>query len=102
MNFYVCAELSERRSAWASPSSRAREQRIVRRHRREGRAERKTAMNFGIGIATSSDSWKLAQRAEELGFTHAWFFDTQMITGDCFVAMAAAALKTSRIRTMED
>jgi 5,10-methylenetetrahydromethanopterin reductase len=55
-------------------------------------------MDFGIGIATSSDSWKLAQRAEELGFTHAWFFDTQMITADCFVAMAAAAMKTSRIR----
>ena len=55
-------------------------------------------MDFGIGIATSSDSWKLTQRAEEHGFTHAWFFDTQMITGDCFVAMAAAALKTSRIR----
>jgi 5,10-methylenetetrahydromethanopterin reductase len=55
-------------------------------------------MDFGIGIATASVSWKLAQRAEELGFTHAWFFDTQMITGDCFVAMAAAALKTSRIR----
>ena len=55
-------------------------------------------MDFGIGIATSHDSWKLAQRAEELGFTHAWFFDTQMITADCFVAMAAAAMKTSRIR----
>jgi hypothetical protein len=55
-------------------------------------------MDFGIGIATSSDSWKLAQRAEALGFTHAWFFDTQMITADCFVAMAAAAMKTSRIR----
>src|ERR1700742_866044 len=55
-------------------------------------------MDFGIGIATSSDSWKLAQRAEELGFTHAWFFDTQMITADCFVAMGAAALKTTRIR----
>ncbi len=55
-------------------------------------------MDFGIGIATASNSWRLAQRAEELGFTHAWFFDTQMITGDCFVAMAAAALKTSRIR----
>ncbi len=55
-------------------------------------------MDFGIGIATSSDSWKLAQRAEELGFTHAWFYDTQMITADCFVAMAAAAMKTSRIR----
>ena len=55
-------------------------------------------MDFGIGIATSHDSWKLAQRAEELGFTHAWFFDTQMITADRFVAMGAAALKTSRIR----
>jgi 5,10-methylenetetrahydromethanopterin reductase len=55
-------------------------------------------MDFGIGIATSHDSWKLAQRAEALGFTHAWFFDTQMITADCFVAMGAAALKTSRIR----
>jgi 5,10-methylenetetrahydromethanopterin reductase len=61
-------------------------------------SEEWVAMDFGIGIATASDSWKLAQRAEELGFTHAWFFDTQMITGDCFVAMAAAALKTSRIR----
>jgi 5,10-methylenetetrahydromethanopterin reductase len=56
------------------------------------------AMDFGIGIATSSDAWKLAQRAEELGFTHAWFYDTQMITADCFVAMGAAAMKTSRIR----
>ena len=55
-------------------------------------------MDFGIGIATASDSWKLAQRAEELGFTDAWFFDTQMITADCFVAMAAAAMKTSKIR----
>ena len=55
-------------------------------------------MDFGIGIATSHDSWKLAQRAEELGFSHAWFFDTQMITADPFVAMGAAALKTSRIR----
>ena len=54
-------------------------------------------MEFGIGIATTSESWKLAQRAEELGFSHAWFYDTQMITADCFVAMGAAALKTSRI-----
>jgi 5,10-methylenetetrahydromethanopterin reductase len=55
-------------------------------------------MDFGIGIATSGDAWKLAQRAEELGFTHAWFYDTQMLTADCFVAMGAAAVKTSRIR----
>src|SRR6266567_6702259 len=55
-------------------------------------------MEFGIGIATSGESWKLAQRAEELGFTHAWFYDTQMLSADCFVAMGAAAMKTSRIR----
>src|SRR6185312_10408451 len=55
-------------------------------------------MDFGIGIPTAADSWKVAQRAEALGFTHAWFFDTQMITADPFVSMAAAALKTSKIR----
>ncbi len=55
-------------------------------------------MDFGIGIATSADSWKLAQRAEELGFTHAWFYDTQMITADPFIAMGVAATKTSKIR----
>ena len=55
-------------------------------------------MDFGIGIATSHDSWKLAQRAEELGFTHAWFYDTQMITADPFIAMGTAAMKTSKIR----
>src|SRR5207247_10634943 len=55
-------------------------------------------MDFGIGIATASDSWKLAQRAEELGFSEAWFVDTTMFTADCVVAMAAAAMKTSKIR----
>src|SRR3954447_14590867 len=55
-------------------------------------------MDFGVGIPTASDSWKIAQKAEALGFTLAWFFDTQMITADCFVAMGAAAMKTSRIR----
>ncbi|MGD0110106.1 MAG: LLM class flavin-dependent oxidoreductase [Rhodopila sp.] len=37
-------------------------------------------------------------RAEELGFSHAWFYDTQMLCADCFVAMGAAAVQTSRIR----
>ena len=55
-------------------------------------------MDFGIGIATSHDSWKLAQRAEELGITHAWFYDTQMITADPFIALGAAAMKTTKIR----
>src|SRR4029434_3006948 len=55
-------------------------------------------MQFGIAIATSADSWTLARRAEELGFTHAWFYDSQMLSADCFVAMGAAAVNTTRIR----
>ena len=55
-------------------------------------------MQFGIAIPTDSDSWKVAQAAEELGFASAWFYDTQMLSADCFVAMGAAAVKTRRIR----
>lgn len=55
-------------------------------------------MKFGIAIPTDSDSWRLVRRAEELGFEHAWFYDTQLLSADCFVAMAACAMKTTRIR----
>jgi 5,10-methylenetetrahydromethanopterin reductase len=55
-------------------------------------------MQFGIAIPTAADSWRLVRRAEELGFSHAWFFDTQMLSADPFVAMAASAMKTSRIK----
>ena len=55
-------------------------------------------MQFGIAIPTAADSWRLVRRAEELGFSHAWFFDTQMLSADPFVAMAAAAMKTGKIR----
>jgi 5,10-methylenetetrahydromethanopterin reductase len=55
-------------------------------------------MKFGIAIPTDSDSWRLVRRAEELGFHHAWFYDTQLLSADCFVAMAACAMKTTRIR----
>ncbi len=55
-------------------------------------------MDFGIALPTAADSWKVAQRAEELGFSHAWFYDTQMLSADCFVAMGAAAVNTKKIR----
>ena len=55
-------------------------------------------MDFGIALATAADSWKVTKEAEELGFTHAWFYDTQMLSADCFVAMGAAAVNTRRIR----
>src|SRR3989442_12914401 len=55
-------------------------------------------MDFGISLATAADSWKVVKRAEELGYARAWFFDTQMLNADIFVAMGAAAVQTSRIR----
>jgi 5,10-methylenetetrahydromethanopterin reductase len=55
-------------------------------------------MDFGIALAPTVDCWKAVRRAEALGFSHAWFYDTQMLCADVFVAMAGAALQTSRIR----
>lgn len=39
-------------------------------------------MEFGIAVATTTDSWKVVKRAEELGFTDAWFYDTQLLNPD--------------------
>jgi 5,10-methylenetetrahydromethanopterin reductase len=55
-------------------------------------------MDFGIFLAPAADSWKVVKRAEELGYRRAWFYDTQLLNAEVFVAMAAAAVKTSRIR----
>jgi 5,10-methylenetetrahydromethanopterin reductase len=55
-------------------------------------------MDFGINLATAADSWKVVKRAEELGYARAWFYDTQLLNADVFVAMGAAAVQTSRIR----
>ena len=55
-------------------------------------------MKFAIALPAAADSWGTVARAEELGFSRAWFYDTQMLSADCFVAMAAAAVKTRRIR----
>src|SRR5580658_8196341 len=55
-------------------------------------------MRFAIAIPTDATSWKLVRRAEELGFHRAWFYDTQMLSADPFVAMAAAAMQTTKIR----
>lgn len=55
-------------------------------------------MDFGVAVATSTESWKVAARAEELGFSHAWFYDTQLLNPDVFIGMALAAMHTQRIR----
>lgn len=55
-------------------------------------------MDLGITMPTKANSWEVVKRAEELGFTHAWFYDTQLLNAEVFVAMGAAAMKTSRIK----
>jgi 5,10-methylenetetrahydromethanopterin reductase len=55
-------------------------------------------MDFGIALATSTESWKVVQRAEAMGFSHAWFYDTQLLNPDVFIGMTMAAMHTSRIR----
>jgi 5,10-methylenetetrahydromethanopterin reductase len=55
-------------------------------------------MDFGIALAPGADAWRWVARAEGLGFSHAWLYDTQLLCADFFVAAAVAAAKTSRIR----
>jgi 5,10-methylenetetrahydromethanopterin reductase len=55
-------------------------------------------MDFGIALAPGVDAWRWVQRAEALGFSHAWIYDTQLLCADFFVAAALAADRTSRIR----
>ncbi len=55
-------------------------------------------MDYGIALVPSPDSWKTVQRAEELGFTHAWFYDSQLLYSDIFACMALCAEHTSRIK----
>ncbi len=54
-------------------------------------------MDFGIALASSTDSWRTVKRAEELGFKDAWFYDSQLLYTDVFVSMALAAEKTETI-----
>ena len=54
-------------------------------------------MEFGIVLPTRADAWKVGQRAEQMGASHAWFYDTALLNAEIFVAMGAAAVKTERI-----
>jgi 5,10-methylenetetrahydromethanopterin reductase len=55
-------------------------------------------MDFGIALASSTESWRAVKRAEALGFRYAWFYDTQLLNPDVFVCMALAARETKKIR----
>ncbi len=55
-------------------------------------------MQFGIALATTTDSWQVVQKAEALGFDFAWFYDTQLLNPDVFIGMTQAAMHTERIQ----
>lgn len=55
-------------------------------------------MDYGIALTPTAAAGDIAARAEALGFSHVWFYDTQLLCHDVLVAMTAAALKTRRIK----
>ena len=55
-------------------------------------------MDYGIGIPSYIDAWREVRAAEDAGFTHAWFYDSQLIYSDVYATMALAAQNTSRIK----
>ncbi|MEU6915839.1 LLM class flavin-dependent oxidoreductase [Streptomyces olindensis] len=55
-------------------------------------------MRTGIVMTARPGLEDLAVRAEELGFSSFWVYDTPMVHGDPFVSLALCAKATSRIR----
>lgn len=54
-------------------------------------------MDLGICVASHVNDIGYVVRAEELGYTHAWLADSQMLWSDCYATLALAATQTSRI-----
>jgi len=55
-------------------------------------------MDIGICVASHIGDIDYVVRAEELGYSHAWMADSQMLWSDCYATLALAASRTSRIR----
>lgn len=55
-------------------------------------------MDIGVCVASHIGDIDYVVRAEELGFSHAWLADSQMIWSDCYATLALAAYRTRRIR----
>ena len=55
-------------------------------------------MEFAIAYPARPDAWQDVVIAEDNGFSHAWFYDSQMIYSDVYVCMALAAEHTRRIK----
>ena len=55
-------------------------------------------MDIGICVASKIDDIDYIERAEKLGYSHAWVADSQMIWSDCYAVLALAAERTSKIQ----
>ena len=55
-------------------------------------------MEIGVCVASHIQDTDYVVRAEELGYSHAWLADSQMIWSDCYATLALAAYRTERIR----
>ena len=47
-------------------------------------------MEIGICVASHVGDIDYVVRAEELGYSHAWLADSQMLWSDCYAALALA------------
>jgi len=56
------------------------------------------AMDLGVCVASSITDVEYAVLAEQLGYSHLWFADSQMLWSDCYATMALAATRTERIK----
>jgi 5,10-methylenetetrahydromethanopterin reductase len=54
-------------------------------------------MHFGITFPSYVDAWRDAEIAEANGFTHAWFYDSQLLYSDVYATMALVAEHTKRL-----
>ena len=55
-------------------------------------------MQIGVCIASHIGDLDYVVEAEALGYSHAWFADSQMIWSDCYATLALAAVRTETIR----
>ena len=54
-------------------------------------------MNIGVAFPSYINAFRDCEVAEAAGFTHAWFYDTQLLCSDVYATMALAAEHTSHM-----
>jgi 5,10-methylenetetrahydromethanopterin reductase len=54
-------------------------------------------MDFGCVFFGNANVYPAVALAERRGFTHAWLYDSQMLTSDVYAALALCAVNTKKI-----